>query len=67
MSTSLTAARWYIKTRNSQVCNSLSQQTKGISLPNPQQRYRGNLPTALITTLLIFMIKLPYYIERYSR
>ncbi|CAF2393824.1 unnamed protein product [Rotaria sp. Silwood2] len=67
MSTSLTVARWYLRTKNFQVYNSLSRQTKQTSLSSTQQKYSGNLPTALITTLLIFIIKLPSYIERYSR
>ncbi|CAF0751495.1 unnamed protein product [Rotaria sordida] len=67
MSTSLTAVRWYIRTKNFQVCNNLSNQTKEISLSNTQRQCRGNIPIALIATLLIFTIKLPYYIKRYSR
>ncbi len=42
MYSSLTTARWYTRTKNSQLCNSLAQQTKEISLPNTRRLYRGN-------------------------
>jgi hypothetical protein len=48
MPSSLTVARWYTQTRNSQFYNSFSQQTKEFSLPKPQQRYRGNCKDFII-------------------
>ncbi|CAF1938678.1 unnamed protein product [Rotaria magnacalcarata] len=59
-------ARWYIRTKNVQTSNVLLKHSKVTYLFNRTQKYQRNLPTAWIATLLIFIIKLPYYIKRYS-
>lgn len=67
MSSSLAVARWYTRAKNTHLYNSLAQPTKEISIPKPKHQHGGASTTALITTFLIFIIKLPSYIERYSR
>ncbi|CAF1065795.1 unnamed protein product [Adineta steineri] len=68
MPSSLIIPRWYTTTTKiTPLYNSLAQQSKEISLQNSKRRYRGTLPTAIITTVILFLIKLPSYYERYSR
>ncbi len=86
MPSTLAVPRCYIRTINSQLYNSFSQQSKEISLTKTRQKYRNCkdliisffsflfyifylclVPMAMIPTLLLFIIKLPSYIERYSR
>ncbi|CAF1155617.1 unnamed protein product [Adineta ricciae] len=66
MPSSLMVSRLYTKTRIPPFAHVLVQQTKELAIPNQRRHYRGTLPTALITTLLLFMIKLPSYVKRYS-